>query len=301
MVQGESVNETDFYALDWYGLEWSAWKPLDADSFSEIPRAAGLYRVRHQRGERRFLEYLGESGNTRRRIRSLARGTYADEMPYRDPHTAAPCLWAIRDSVGPNLEVSYVTPTGADDDQHRKGIEAALIALHRRETNQSPTANFGRIIEGYRQSSYSYNDPAYKGGRLDNGGTEANAEDGVEPPEWENWTHPRAGDWMSLDWSNPHYLRDRLDANPPENGLYRIWYDDAEASLAYIGESSNIPSRLYNHEDTFGGEARFAWVELPHLDATHKRTEVETDLIGAYYLAEDTAPVAQFGYTDRLD
>lgn len=28
------------------------------------------------------------------------------------------------------------------------GIEAALIVLHRRETNRSPTANFDRIIEG---------------------------------------------------------------------------------------------------------------------------------------------------------
>lgn len=295
------MNESDFSALDWFGLEWSEWKPLHAESFSEIPKAPGLYRVRQQRESRSFLEYLGESGDTRRRVQSLARGAYAKEMPYRDPHTAAPCLWAIRDAVGPELEVSYVTPPEAEDDQHRKGIEAALIALHRRETNQSPTANFGRIIEGYKQSSYSYNEPAYKGGRLDDGDTEANAANGIEPPRWENWQSPRATNWMGLNWSESYRLRNRLDANPPENGLYRIWYDGGGDSLAYIGQSSNIPSRLYNHESTFGGDAWFSYVPTPELDAAHKRTEVETDLIGAYYLTEGVAPVAQFGHEERLN
>ncbi|MDB2276653.1 GIY-YIG nuclease family protein, partial [Halorubrum ezzemoulense] len=182
------MTKSDFNTCDWFGLEWSDWKPLYTDSFSEIPKEPGLYRVRHQHDERSFLEYIGESGDTRRRVQSLARGTYADEMPYRDPHTAAPSLWAIRDAVGPKLEVSCVSPSKAEDDQHRKGIETALIALHRRETNQSPTSNFGRIIEGYKQSSYSYNEPAYKGGRLDDGEAETNAEESVEPTEWKNST-----------------------------------------------------------------------------------------------------------------
>lgn len=289
------MNTAGFEATDWLELDWSEWKPLHADSFSKIPKEPGLYRVRHHRESRSFLEYIGESNDTRRRVQSLARGSYADEMPYRDPHTAAPSIWAIRDAVGPDLEISAVTPSGAADDQQRKGIEAALIALHRRETQQSPTANFGRIIEGYEQSTYSYNEPAYKGGRLDEGVTEANAADGVEPPSWEQWRDPRAADWMGLDWSEPYRLENRLDANPPQNGLYRLWYDDAGGTLAYIGESSAIPSRLYSHESTFGGHARFSYVEMPELDAAHKRVELETDLIGAYYLGENESPTAQFG------
>lgn len=86
----------------------------------------------------------------RRRIQSLARGAYAEGMPYRDPHTAASCLRAIRDDIGSALEVSHTTPTKTGDEQHRKGLEKVLIALHRRETNRSQTANFGRIIDGYR-------------------------------------------------------------------------------------------------------------------------------------------------------
>ncbi len=292
--------DTDFYGLDWATLDWSEWKPLNADSFSEVPKQAGLYRIRHKCGERNHLEYIGESGDTRRRIQSLARGAYADEMPYRDPHTAAPCLWAIGDHIGPALEVSHTTPLKASNEQHRKGLEAALISLHRRATNRSPTANFGRIIDGYKQSSYSYNDPAYKGGPLESGEEEPNTASGIEPPGWQNRRKPLARDWMGLDWSEPYRLDERLDANPPDAGVYRIWYEEHESTLAYIGESRNIPARLYNHEQTFGGDALFAYAEWNGLDAPHQRKEIETDLLGAYYLAIKEAPLTQFGHTDRV-
>jgi hypothetical protein len=70
--------------------------------------------------------------------------------------------------------------------------------------------------------------------------------------------------------------------------------------LAYIGESSNISSRLYNHEQTFGGDALFAYAERRDLDAAHRRKEIETDLIGAYYLEVGEAPLAQFGHTENV-
>lgn len=294
------MTRTDFYALDWFGLDWSDWKSLNADSFSEIPKQPGIYRIRHQNPERDFLEYIGESGDTRRRLQSLARGTFADEMPYRDPHTAAPCLWAIRDKIGPQLEYSFTTASNLEGEQHRKGTEDALIALHRRETNQSPTANFGRMIEGYKQSSYSYNEPAYKGGPLEPDEKESNTASGVAPPEWQNWRSPLDDRWMGLDWSEPYLLEDRLNANPPENGVYRIWYRNNSLPLAYIGESSSIPNRLYKHEQTFGEKALFAYAERIELDASHMRQEIETDLIGAHYLTEGKSPIAQFGHKERL-
>jgi hypothetical protein len=67
-----------------------------------------------------------------------------------------------------------------------------------------------------------------------------------------------------------------------------------------IGESSNISSRLYNHEQTFGEDACFAYAERSDLDASHKRREIETDLIGAYYLDVGEAPLAQFGHTENI-
>lgn len=280
--------------------DWSEWKALGADSFSEVPQEPGLYRIRHRSEERNHLEYIGESSDTRRRIQSLARGVYAEEMPYRDPHTAAPCLWAVRDDIGPALEVSYTTPSKAKNEQHRKGLEMTLIALHRRETNQSPTGNFGRIIEGYRMSSFTYNDPAYKGGHLESGEEEPNSASGIEPLNWHNWREPLARDWMNLNWSEPYHLEERLNAGPLDTGVYRIWYQKQDSTLAYIGESSNISSRLYNHEKTFGEDALFAYAEESDLDASHKRKEIETDLIGAYYLVNGEAPLAQFGHTENV-
>jgi hypothetical protein len=102
-------------------------------------------------------------------------------------------------------------------------------------------------------------------------------------------------EWMGLQWSEPSRLADRLNPSPPQNGLYRIWYQDDAPPLAYIGESSDIPSRLYTHEQTFGGDALFATADRPDLDARHKRREIETELIGAHYLARDRAPTVQFG------
>ncbi len=294
------MSENDFYALDWQGFNWSEWKVLDADSFAEVVKKAGVYRIRHRSEDRDLLEYIGESGDIRRRIQSLARGVYAEEMPYRDPHTAAPCLWAIMDDVGPALEVSYTSPSKAENDQHRKGIEAALIALHRRETNRSPTANFGRIIDGYKQSSYSQNSPVYKGGPLESDEGEPNAASGIEPPDWQNWREPLARDWMGLDWSEPYQFDERLDADPPDTGVYRVWYEEQDSALAYLGESSNIPSRLYKHEQSFGEDALFAYVGRGDLDASHKRAEIETDLLGAYYLEVGEAPLVQFGHTQKL-
>jgi hypothetical protein len=221
-------------------------------------------------------------------------------MPFRDPHTAAPCLWAIEDRDGSGLELSWTAPAAANDDQHRKGTEAALIALYRRATGESPTANFGRIIPGYKQSSYARDNE--RGGRLEGGETESNAAPGVAPREWQSHQDVLASDWMGYEWSATRRLADRLEVDSGIGALYRIWYADATPPLAYIGESSAFRSRLYTHENAFGSHARFDFVPLDGLaiDAAHKRVEVETDLIGAHVIADGRAPRAQFGYTDAV-
>lgn len=70
--------------------------------------------------------------------------------------------------------------------------------------------------------------------------------------------------------------------------------------MAYVGESSNVPRRLYNHQQTFGDHALFAYAEDTTLNAAHKRVEVETDLIGAHHLAHGSPPLAQFGHDENL-
>ena len=94
----------------------------------------GLYRVRH--GKFKEIAYIGETEwSIRGQVRALASGIFDGEMPYRDPHTASPCVWAIVDRYGPHLqlEVSVTTPPEAIDKQSRKAMEDALLALHRHE------------------------------------------------------------------------------------------------------------------------------------------------------------------------
>lgn len=212
---------TDYDAEDWFGLDWTGWiRPDPADDrLSAVSSSAGLYCVRHC--DKYGLEYIGETGRAHGRVRALARESHRDVMPYRDPHTAAPCLWAVRDATGPGLEISVATPDEAENIRQRKGLEAALIAVYQREIGDSPTANFGRIISGYQQSSYSKDE--IRGGPSDPHASEANAEPGVEPLSWEHTDDVTTRNWMGLDWSDPFRLRERGDIAQPATGLYRIW------------------------------------------------------------------------------
>jgi hypothetical protein len=71
---------------------WTEWVPLDqALAEPVLPADPGLYRVR--RTATREVVYIGQTGvGIRARVRML-RGIAGDEMPYRDPHMAAPALW----------------------------------------------------------------------------------------------------------------------------------------------------------------------------------------------------------------
>lgn len=288
------MNASEVTDANWMGLEWSKWHSLnpERDQISQISNDPGLYRVRHQ--DRDGLEYIGQTGrSTRGRVGALARGVYSDEMPYRDPHTAAPCLWAVRDRYGPELEVSATMPDVAKNDAQRKGLEEALIAVARREMGESPTANFGRIIEGYSQSSYCSG--GYVGGRLSEGEEESNSKPGRSPVPWANVEELTSSTWMGLEWTGPYQLADRLEPELPEAGVYRIREEDQHSRLLYIGETSDFTGRLRRHEKAFGSDALFSVAAPNGMDARHKRTEVETELIGAHYLVTEEPPKAQFG------
>lgn len=277
------MNETGIYDRDWLALEWTPWKSLrrEAGTITNLSTKPGLYRVRHD--EIGGLVYIGETGRgIRERVRSLAGGIFEGEMPYRDPHTASPCLWAIVDRYGPDLEVSVTTPAVAQDKQERKAMEDALIALHRHEEGESPTANFARMIPGYKQSSYRAD--GVVGGPLTDGESEPHVEDGIGPLPWEDPDEPTSATWMGLDWSTPEPLSEAYGL-PDHAGVYRIWHSDDSPPLEYIGETANLKSRLYSHRRSRDQELVYSYVARLKLEAKHKREEAETDLLGAHWFA----------------
>ena len=286
------MNWRGYQKSDWLGFEWSDWLSLDPNTgeLGTMPTDEGLYRIRHQ--NRSGLEYIGETGRSvRGRVLALARGAFADEMPYRDPHVGAPCMWAIRQEDGPRFEVSYTSLEDAVTKQSRKSAEAALIASYRRAEGESPTGAFSRIIPGYKMSSYSRDEE--RGRPLREHESEPYAESGIPPLDWEISDDPIAPDWMGLDWSQPRPLAEVSSSIPAVDGVYRIWRSDVSTPLEYIGESANLRSRLRTHSRNRSDDLLYAYAAPKSIDAKHKRLEAETDLIGAHWLEVGESPADQ--------
>ena len=151
-------------------LTWTPWLPLDgAWRQPMVPPTQGLYRIR--RTGRADLDYVGQTGGgtmTLRKRLAMLKGIYGPEMPYRDPHTAGPALWALV-QLGATLEVSIAPVEGTTP--WRKGLEAVVIALYRQRHRASPNVNFGRMPNGFRMSSGNNARLVASGKRYRGGGT----------------------------------------------------------------------------------------------------------------------------------
>src|SRR5215211_5229790 len=204
-------------------LRGGAWRPLaGASRDPEIPPSPGLYRIR--RMGRDDLDYIGQTGMgtmTLRKRLGMLRGVYGELMPYRDPHTAGPALWALFHQTGEDFEVSVVPVEGSTP--WRKGLEALAIALYRQEHGCSPTVEFGRMPAGYPASS-SYNRRLLEAGRVFRG----------RPSEEMDASHiagipqqgPLAGDPHGAAWGghvrSPWMSLEEIGTRRPGgSGLYR--------------------------------------------------------------------------------
>lgn len=288
----EMVNESGVFDEDWLGFEWSSWRRLEseADVLAGFSTDPGLYRVRHDAYD--GLIYIGETGRSLRgRLRALFRGIYDGEMPYNDPHTASPSFWAIVDRHGPGFEVSGTTPDVATDSQQRKAIEDALIAVHRRETETNLVGNFGRMPPGYSKSKSRSTD--VRGG-LCTDKTLRSFREGVDPLPWTNNDDVTANDWMGLDWSGPQPLADVESTVPEEPGVYRIWDDEVVPPLEYLGETVNLRSRFTRHRRNRGDHLVYSYTILPEYDEKFQLSQVESELLGAHWLACGAAPRDQY-------
>ena len=98
------------------------------------------------------LTYIGQTGRTlRRRLWELATGTYAEQCPFNDPHTAAPHLWLTVHLDKAQLEFSCTSLTG--DGPILRGTEDMLLWRHRVENKCSTEANHGRFYPRWSRPS----------------------------------------------------------------------------------------------------------------------------------------------------
>ena len=285
-------------------LRWSGWRSFRCASRDpEIPRAPGLYRIR-QVGQDN-PDYIGQTGGSLRRRLGMLSGIYDDVMPYADPHTAAPALWALPHSTGCEFEVSVATVNGSTP--WRKGLEAVAIALYRQEHKQSPTVEFGRMPVGYWPSSGN-NSRLVTAGKRCRGGVSNAPHERHQPgiaPFATLEGDPHAATWCGHAWTSWVSLRE-VGRHGVErgSGLYRIRGGEMD-SLLYVGQG-RIPNRLLAHlaktRDADNEQGRiFASHERLECSWTindawlpHQRLELENDLIAAYVLETGSIPAAQF-------
>lgn len=287
-------------------LDWSPWLPLEGAWLGpSVPSTPGLYRIRHL-GEP-ALDYLGQTGAgtmTLKKRLGMLRGVYGEQMPYRDPHTAAPALWALRQLTERPYEVSVVSIEGSTP--WRKGLEALAIGLYRQEHRRSPTVNFGRMPEGYRMSSGN-NLGLVRAGRLYRGGATLEQLASHAPslaPVGTLTGDPHGPDWCGHNWSGWAPVSQALrDVAVGSAGLYRL-RDPRNPGLLYVGQGK-VRQRLAAHLGKgaiagnaqgvlFGaGRLECSWV-LDDSWLVHQRLELENDLIAAHVLATQTVPPAQF-------
>jgi hypothetical protein len=279
---------------------WSDWVPLQgAGRNHQVRDVAGLYRVRRLSDES-GLDYIGETGRSLRGRLGQLSGVYGALMPYRDPHTGAPALWALRHRDGCDFEASVTAVPG--EDPWRKALEATAITLYRLESGRSPTANFGRMPAGYRISTGN-NAQLVASGRRARGGLDPGARVAVHsvPVAGDPWTDPESARWMNWEWSAWVPISDACKVMAVV-GLYRVRCNGL-SGLVYVGQGI-VASRLQAHlakgakEDHrqarhFSGDLAASWVELPGA-AKANCLEHETDLIAAHVLATGRPPAAQF-------
>jgi len=278
-------------------LSWSDWMSLEgAHINSQSPKDHGVYRIRdHESGN---ILYVGETGNLRRRFSHLQK-TFSAEIPYADPHTATPALWAYLRENDTTLDVSFIVIQGSR--ARRMSVEAAYIAILRYQVSESPLANFGQMPNGWIKSSGNSSRLEELGKRF-KGYPNPNAIRTPSTPSILDLSNSCIGsNWGNLQWSKWEEFPRAL---PPESvtGLYRVRRPDAEM-LSYIGQGkilARIKAHSSKHEkDGHAQSQEFApgfltsWVSV---QVIHKRQllEMETDLIASHYIALDACPRAQF-------
>jgi len=286
-----------YFAQDWCGLRWTKWVRFDSSPQGFrliVPSEPGLYRVR-QVGSKNLV-YIGQTGNSlRTRLNTLRTYTFQDVMPFNDPHTAAPNLWAWRVENHMEYECS-ATPQNLNK-QHREGLECFLLWQYRRERGQSTLCNHGWFHPDYHKSGSR---ETQKRGRKR---TQGKGKRGLSiPPLTSN--NLSSGYW---GWSigiplTPKGIETYFQSETEICGLYKL-FNKTTSKILYIGQSTTLKNRMLAHakKDWAGQKLNFS-VHHIALESMGKYpqqlAELENDLIGIFYNQFTQVPAFQFkGHT----
>jgi len=217
-------------------------------------------------------------------------------MPFNDPHTAAPSLWAWADAEGMGFECSAATTDVSAPE--RKALECYLLWQYRLETGESTLCNHGRFHPRYTKSTNRKQ--AFRGARIPEGEPDNPAGGpGSFPLPAE---HAGLAERLGESWKQPAPLSPESVAELHRSpGLYEILDTDTEEVL-YIGETINLRQRLGTHlRREWGCKPAFAYSIQTSSILPHQLKELENDLVGALYQQSGAAPRFQFGQDSRVN
>jgi len=242
--------------------------------------------------------YVGQTGRTLKERLGSLRGVYGEVMPYSDPHTLGPALWAHRTDTDETFEVC--TAVLEVDKAHRMGREALEVTKRRIIDGCSPAYNFGRMPSGWIKSSGNTRKLVeagrrFRGRRMSPAELAAVESDGSVPPPITLEGDVRADDWLGLDWC------DAEDSRPQRTdvGVYRIG-KGVDGPLDYLGQGL-IASRWSMHTTRWladvaaerDGLTVQGWVGLTL--TARQLLEIENDLIAGHVHVFHVPPRVQFG------
>ncbi|MFF4893472.1 hypothetical protein [Micromonospora chersina] len=202
----------------------------------------------------------------------------------------------MRTADGAEFEFSVAELAGEVRD--RKLAECVLLSEHRAQFDRSPTANFGRMPDGWVKSTGN-KAALVTAGRRARGYQDPHASRPADHwPALDLGRAPTARDWAELPWSSwSSWL-----VSEPMVGVYRI-RRPGEAHLVYIGQGQ-IHARLTAHaaksrreghrqRAVFSQALESSWAGLPGCSPT-QLLEIECDLIASHALTTGSAPETQF-------
>jgi hypothetical protein len=288
------LNDREYFSENWCNLPWTPWVPFTADKeeFRTIPKEPGLYRIRPIGKD--FLMYIGETKRTlHQRLHELRHTLRRGElMPWNDPHTAAPSLWAWQDAEGFEYECS-ATPLDASQGG-RRGMESFLLYHYRQEYGASTLCNFGRFHPRYRKSTNRKENK--RGGKLEENHQDNPAGGPSVKPLTAIGT-PGDRYWMGIAWIGRLPLDgESVSMVPSGAGLYLLFERDNH-DIVYIGQSADCAERLRSHAMKLLDEKDMLvsyHIEKKSL-LPHNLKERENDLIGNYFDIYRKVPRYQFG------
>ncbi|BCL80991.1 hypothetical protein ccbrp13_34560 [Ktedonobacteria bacterium brp13] len=278
------MNET------WCNFHWTPWLPLNS---SEISTDPGIYRVRAVSGNEIF--YIGSTGrNLRERIGDLYRNVMNDpiQMPFSDPHTAAPTLWAWRDATGIDFECSILL---LPSQENLELLVHYFLWQYRLEKGDAALANYGRSHPYYIKSGNR--STGRRGYRLPEGSPNPAGGPDLEPLQLHGT--PLDRNWMGLEWSEQYPLTGgnfkNIASSPAAYKVIDTTDTDTE-ELLFVGSTPNLRKRLQDlKQKNWDYPHPMVAFALQSSDLLHYQlAEMESDLLGGYYEQMKKGPKAQF-------